>query len=436
MSKVITRFPPSPTGFFHIGSARTALFNYLYAKKHGGKMIFRLEDTDSERNIETAVQSLVDGMQLLGLQHDNKTIFRQSERTENYVAALHKLIAAGHAYEAEESNDGSGKVVRFKNPNISLTFTDEIRGDVTFDTTELGDFVIARTINDPLYHLTVVVDDIDMGITHVIRGEDHISNTPRQILILEALGAERPVYAHLPMILNEDRSKMSKRKNPVDVAQYIADGFVPEAIVNFLALLGWSPGNDREFFTLEELIDAFDLSGVQKSGAVFNIDKLRSINQHYLKQMPLAEYITHLPEKFTSHPRSEIVAQILQERLHTFSDATKELTEGEWSFLFEDPVIDPDQLVWKKSDAVTTKQHLEHALATLSVIPESTFASVDQLRETLWAYAEEHGKGDVLWPIRFALSGKDRSPDPFTLMTILNKDTTIRRITNALVTLS
>ena len=436
MSEVITRFPPSPTGFFHIGSARTALFNYLYAQKHGGKMIFRLEDTDTERGSEEAVESIISGIHLLGLSYDNEEIYRQSERTERYTECLKQLIASGDAYEAEESKDGSGKVVRFKNPNTSITFTDEIRGDVTFDTTELGDFVIARTIDDPLYHLTVVVDDMDMHITHVIRGEDHISNTPRQILILEALGATRPVYAHLPLILNEDRSKMSKRKNPVDVAKYIAQGFLPEAIVNFLALLGWSPRTDQEFFTLTKLIDEFDLSGVQKGGAVFNLEKLRSINQHYLRQIPLEKFITHLPKQLQDHSHSKQIAQIIQERVHTFGDIITDYESGEWSYLFEEPTLDATTIVWKKSDAQSTQEHLEHIHSVFSALSEDSFSQLDIIKESIWDYAETKGKGDVLWPLRYALSGKEKSPDPFTLITLLGKDTTLQRIQAALSTLT
>lgn len=428
MSEVITRFPPSPTGNFHIGSARTALFNYLYAKHHNGKMIFRLEDTDTERNSEEAVASIMDGMHALGLSWDNETIYRQSERTDRYVECLKQLIDTGHAYEAEESNDKKGKVVRFKNPNQTITFTDEVRGDVTFDTTELGDFVIARSINDPLYHLTVVVDDIDMGITHVIRGEDHISNTPRQIVILEALGGTRPTYAHLPLILNEDRSKMSKRKTPTDVAHYINQGFLPEALVNFLALLGWNPGTDQEFFTLDELISVFDLTKVGKSGAIFNIDKLRSINHHYLKQLPLESFVALLPDTLREHPQASLIGTILQERTHIISDAVREIEGGEWDYLFKEPTLDTEAIPWKQSTASEAVTHLSHAHTILADIKSDTFTNPNELKQMLWAYAEEHGKGNVLWPIRYVLTGKDRSPDPFTVMALLGKEATLARL--------
>src|SRR6185312_1271519 len=260
-------------GYLHIGSVRTALFNYLFAEHNKGHMVFRFEDTDLERSKKEFEDDIINGMQWLGLSLDEPV--RQSERTELYKKYLHELIENGHAYEAEESEANPGqKVVRFKNPNKKITFTDAVRGEVTFDTTELGDFVIARTHDLPLYHLAVVIDDHDMGVTHVIRGEDHTSNTQRQILLIEALGFKRPAYAHIPLILASDRSKMSKRHGAVSINEYRAQGFIPEAILNYLALLGWNPGGEKELFTLDELVAQFTLERVHKAGAVFDIEKL------------------------------------------------------------------------------------------------------------------------------------------------------------------
>src|SRR3989344_815043 len=207
---VITRFPPSPTGYFHIGSARTALFNYLFARHHGGKLLLRFEDTDRERSKAEYEADIIDGLHWLGIEYDNEPV-RQSERTDIYRRYLQTLIAKGAAYEAEAATAGSGNIIRFKNPKKELVFHDEIHDDIKFDTTDLGDFVIAKNYDEPLYHLAVVADDIEMGVTHVVRGDDHISNTPRQILIIEALGAERPAYAHMPLIHAPDHSKLSKR---------------------------------------------------------------------------------------------------------------------------------------------------------------------------------------------------------------------------------
>ncbi len=253
MSTVITRIPPSPTGRLHIGTARTALFNYLYAKNQGGKIIFRSEDTDTARSKPEFEKEIMDGLSWLGLSWDSFS--RQSERGERYTELLQKIVAEGKAYVSKEpaKDDPSRdvEVVRLKNPGVEVIFEDAIRGPINTHTGELGDFVIARSLTDALYHFAVVVDDMDGGVTHVIRGEDHISNTARQILIQEALGAVRPVYAHLPLILASDRSKMSKRHGAVSLVEYQEQGFLPESIINYLGLLGWNPGDEREDFSLE-----------------------------------------------------------------------------------------------------------------------------------------------------------------------------------------
>src|SRR6185312_17392461 len=280
--KVVVRIPPSPTGYFHIGRARTALFNYLFAKKHGGRIIFRIEDTDKERSKKEYEEDIIASLHWLGITYDEGP-FKQSERGEIYKKHIQRILANGTAYISVESEGANKEVIRLKNPNKIITFTDLIHGDITFDTTELKDFVIARNIDDPLYHLTVVVDDYEMGVTHVIRGDDGISNTPRQILLQEALGAIRPVYAHVPLILAPDRSKMSARHGATSLRDFRNRGYLPEAMVNFLGLLGFNPGGERELYTLKELSEIFDLSRVNKAGAVFNIDKLNWFNREYIK---------------------------------------------------------------------------------------------------------------------------------------------------------
>ena len=267
---------PSPTGNFHIGGARTALFNFLYARKHEGKFIIRIEDTDKERSKKEFEEDIIESLNWLGLKYDE--LYRQSDREEVYKKYLKKMLDLGSVY----IKDGE-QVIRFKNPNKKIKFNDLIRGDIEFDTTELEDFIIAKNVNEPLYHLAVVVDDHEMAITHIIRGEDHISNTPRQILIQEAIGAERPLYAHLPLILAQDRSKLSKRKHgeAVSVNYYRQKGILPQALINYLALLGWNPGTDEEIFTLNELIKVFDLSRVHKGGAMFDEKKLAWVNRKH-----------------------------------------------------------------------------------------------------------------------------------------------------------
>lgn len=287
--KPVVRFAPSPTGPLHIGGARTALFNYIFAKQTGGKFILRIEDTDKERSKTAYEQDIRDGLAWLGIVPDAS--YRQSERTELYQKHLDALLKSGAAYvsrEKKKEGEGEVEVVRFKNPNKRVTFHDMVRGEVSFDTTELKDFVIARSVSEPLYHLAVVIDDFEMGITHIIRGEDHISNTPRQILIQEALGAPRPIYAHIPLILATDRSKLSKRKHgeAVSLAHYRAQGIAPEAVVNFLALLGWHPSasDASEVLSWNDLIAQFQLERVQKGGAVLDANKLNWLNRQYLKK--------------------------------------------------------------------------------------------------------------------------------------------------------
>lgn len=273
--KVITRMAPSPTGNFHVGGARTALFNFLFAKKNNGKFILRIEDTDKERSKKEFEDDIFESLEWLGLKHDE--FYRQSERGGVYKSYIEKMLDNGSVYEAED------KVIRFKNPNKKVKFDDLVRGEIQFDTTELKDFVIAKSIDEPLYHLAVVIDDFESGITHVIRGEDHISNTPRQILIQEAIGAPRPLYAHLPLILAQDRSKLSKRKHgeSVSLDYYRNKGYSTEAVINYLALLGWNPGTEQEIFTLDELIKVFDLSKVHKGGAIFDEKKLAWVNRKH-----------------------------------------------------------------------------------------------------------------------------------------------------------
>jgi len=323
MKPVRTRFAPSPTGYLHIGGARTALFSWAYARRHGGQFILRIEDTDVARSTPEAVQAIIDGMNWLELTHDEGP-FYQMQRMERYKAVIQQMLAAGNAYycyttreeldalraeqEARKEKpryDGrwrpeAGKtlptppadvppVVRFKNPKDGVVaWDDQVKGRIEIANAELDDLIIARADGTPTYNFCVCVDDWDMGITHVIRGDDHVNNTPRQINILEALGAEVPIYAHLSMILGDDGAKLSKRHGAVSVMQYDEDGFLPEAVINYLARLGWSHGDD-EVFSRQQFIEWFDLDHITASAAQFNTEKLLWLNQHYMKQLPPAE---------------------------------------------------------------------------------------------------------------------------------------------------
>lgn len=443
MNNIITRVPPSPTGHLHIGTARTALFNYLFTKHHGGKMLFRSEDTDKARSTKEFEAEIIEGLKWLGMSFDNEdAIVRQSERASLYRTYLEKMIADGSAYlSEEESKNTPGEmvtVVRLKNPNKVITFNDLIRGDISFDTTELGDIVIARNIDDALYHFTVVVDDFDMGVTHVLRGEDHISNTPRQILIQEAIGAPRPIYAHLPLILATDRSKMSKRHGAVSLHEYQKAGYTKAAIINYLALLGWNPGTDEEVFTLDQLVSAFSVDHIHKAGAVFDIKKFDWFNKEHLDRLDLTEFKSYVTESFPekllnlsqySEARFERALTTVRERISTRKEFHELVEAGEYDYLFDTPSYDHTALKWKHDvDAHAALPRLQKAK---EILLEADFDATETIKSALWPLAEELGKGELLWPLRVALSGQERSPDPFTLAHIIGREETIARIQTA-----
>lgn len=438
--QVNTRFAPSPTGPFHVGGARTALFNFLFARANGGQFILRVEDTDKERSLREYEDEMKEALEWLSLDYDGALI-RQSERTEIYSEQLQKLIDDDTAYISKEEGGDRDEVIRFRNPGKRVQFDDIVRGEIEFDTTELGDFVIAKSIEEPLYHFTVVVDDLLMEITHVIRGEDHISNTPRQILIQEALSAPRPVYAHIPLILGPDKSKLSKRHGATSVQQYKEEGYLPEAFNNYLALLGWNPGDDREIFTLEELISEFDLSGVQKGGAIFNQDKLLWVNRQHILALSDHDFL-HLVEenipadikKLPGYSNDMLmrILPLLRERAQTMKDIAIMADDGELEYYFEQPGYFAEKLLWRDdSDISVARNHLEKIKELYADISEETF-NQETTKGMVWEYATEQGRGSVLWPLRYALSGMDRSPDPFELSEVLGKKETLSRINVAI----
>jgi glutamyl-tRNA synthetase len=318
------------------------------------------------------------------------------------------------AYLSKENHPETGEpseVIRFKNPNQEVSFDDLIRGKITFDTTELGDFVIAKSLTEPLYHLAVVVDDLEIGVTHIIRGEDHISNTPRQILLIRALGATPPLYAHIPLILAPDRSKLSKRHGAVALTSYRDEGYLPEAMINFLATLGWSPqsaGIEQEVLSLDELIKHFDLSKVQKGGAIFDLTKLKWFNREYLKYWTP----TGLDERLIK------LWPALVKQIDTLSD----LKNVDLSYFDRAPSLNKELL---KNTA-----HLAKVINLLESIPESDFTS-ENIKNAIWDFATTTGRAEVLWPMRVALTGLEKSPDPFVVAAALGKQETLNRLTNA-----
>lgn len=439
--KIVVRFPPSPTGLLHMGNARTLLFNYLFAKKNNGQIVFRMEDTDKERSKEEYAQDIIDNLKWLGIEPDPAVIARQSERGLVYKKYLEKMISEGTAYFSDEKIIKEGqrdRVIRFKNPNKKIVFNDLIRGDIEFDTTELKDFIIAKSLEEPIYHLAVVVDDYEMGVSHIIRGDDGISNTPRQILIQEAIGAPRPIYAHLPLILAQDKTKLSKRKHgeKVSVSFYRNSGYLPEAVINFLALIGWNPGDEREIFSKEELIKEFSLDKIQKSGGIFNVERLDWYNGQYIRKMETEKLakmlLEYLPENWKNIAVENSsywvkVVELEKNRITKLSD----IKEG-IGYFFNEPEYAKELLTWKKEpDLVKTKKHLEEVVKLLNLLGENEFGQ-DKIKDAIWNYAEKEGKGNVLWPMRVSLTGLEKSPDPFAVAGVLGKNKTIQRLQYAI----
>jgi len=442
--QTVTRFAPSPTGFLHAGNYRTAVFAYLYARHTHGTFILRIEDTDKKRSEKQYEENILETLDWLGLEPD--AVHHQSEWVNEHEIILHDFVEKGIAYISKEKNpEGEEKeIIRFKNPNKPITFTDIVRGEITTDTTELGDFVIAKSFTEPVFHLANVADDALQGVTHVIRGEDHISNTPRQILIYEAMGAYLPQYVHLPLVLAPDRSKLSKRKGARALLEYRDLGYLPEGILNYLATLGWHPGTDEELFTKEQLVERFDLAQVQKSGAIYDEVKLRWFNrEHTLRLSPekfkeRAEsfFSDTLRDTLTKTDKMDALMPMLRERIETFGDIAHMEEAGEFEYFVREPHYETKNLLWKKEpDMEAAKAKLEQVSKLLENVSETNW-NMDTVKNALWDYAEAEGKGNVLWPLRYALTGQEKSPDPFTVAGILGKDETEKRITTAVELLS
>jgi len=419
-NEIRTRFAPSPTGLLHVGGARTALFNFLFAKKNQGKFILRIEDTDKERSKKEYEKEILDSLRWLKLDWDEGPVY-QSQRNDIYVKYAKKLLGKGLAYE-EKGPNGQGKAIIYKNPEEAIEFEDVIRGPIRFEPETQKDIVLIKSDNTATYNFAVVVDDAEMKITHVIRGEDHISNTPKQIPLYKALGFEIPKFCHLPLILGSDRSKMSKRHGATAVSDYKQLGYLSDAFLNFLALLGWNPGDNREIFSIKELIKEFSLEKIQKGGAVFNIDKLNWFNKEYIKKIKTEKLLKILeefvPKEWKNKPEIwKKVVELEKLRLTTLS----EIKEGT-DFFFNQPNYDKTLL--------KTPQHINKIIELLSVISDKSF-SKEKIKKVVWDYAEKEGRGNVLWPFRVALTGLEKSPDPFSIAEILGKTETIKRLKNA-----
>src|SRR3954466_5187815 len=441
------RFAPSPTGALHIGGARTALFNWLLARGHGGEMVLRIEDTDRERSRPENVEQILEALDWLGIDHDGETGF-QSQRADRHAEAVQQLIDDGHAYrstagpddvkawrEAHDNHgfrgtdEGSG-AVRLRVPDEGVTVVrDVIRGESEFQNALQDDLVIARADGTPVYHMAVVVDDLDAGVTHVVRGADHYSNTPKQMLILEALGEQPPVYAHVPLLHGPDGKKLSKRHGAASVQELRERGYVPEAVRNYLALLGWGNVESQEFFTTEQLQREFSLERVSKSPAVFDEQKLRHINGRYLRELGLDDLTARL-EALTGRSGLRGAAEISQEKISTLADF--------WplaGFFFEGPADDPAARE-KVLGAPEAAQRLADARDALAAVEEPW--TEEGLQPALQSVIEGSGAKprQVFQPIRVALAGGTVSPGIFETLRLLGRDESLQRIDAALNPLS
>lgn len=421
-TNIVTRFAPSPTGLLHAGNYRTAVFSYLLARQNEGKFIIRIEDTDRERSKQEYADNILESLNWLGLDYDE--IFYQSKRIANHQKYLEKLIAEDKAYVSKEEIKKEGdraEVIRFRNPNKQVSFHDLIRGLIVTDTTDLGDFIIAKSLTEPVFHLAVVVDDYELGVTHIVRGEDHISNTPRHILLQEAIGAPTPDYAHLPLVLAPDRSKLSKRRGALAITEYRDQGYLPEAVLNYMSLLGWNPGTDQEILFKDELIKNFDLKRVQKGAAIFDQVKLDWINREHIKRLTESS----LQEKISAFipDKAHSLIPVLIERISNFGEARTLIESGEFDFFFSSP--EPEKELLKGGE------FLEETIKLLEELSEQNFEDKEKIKNQLWDFATEKGRGAVLWPMRVALTGKEKSPDPFTVASLLGKEETLRRLKHA-----
>lgn len=469
-NKIITRFPPSPTGFLHVGGLRTALYNYLFAKKNNGKFFLRIEDTDQERKVEGAAENLEKILKEFSLYWDNKAPMVQSLRLSKYKQVAEQLVAQDKAYycfcskerldecrkEQQKNNqptmyDGAciklskeeinqklkakeNHVIRFKMIKVGHTeFKDLVRGKVVFENKLIDDQVIIKSDGFPTYHLASVVDDNEMGVSHVIRGEEWLSSTPKHIAIYKALNYDIPEFAHLPLLLNADKSKLSKRQGDVAVEDYLKKGYLKEALLNFVLLLGWNPKTDQEIFSLKEMIDSFDIEKVNKAGAVFNTEKLDWLNSEYIKKLNPKD-LAKMAKPYFDEAKIKTNLKFLEKVVKTEQERIKKLDElvEATEFFFNKPKYDTKDLIWKKSDQKSTAEYLSALIDFLKSIKKKNWTT-EKLEEEVKKFITEKnwGMGDVLWPMRFALSGRKASPSPFEIAFALDQKETIERLEQA-----
>ncbi|MEJ2640790.1 MAG: glutamate--tRNA ligase [Desulfosarcinaceae bacterium] len=457
---IVTRFPPSPTGYLHVGGARTALFNWLYARHSGGRMVLRIEDTDTVRSTRASVDAIFEALEWLGIDWDEGP-FYQTQRFDLYKAHIDKLVASGDAYyctcSAEEIEamrerakargdkprydgtcrerglpPGPDAVVRFKAPLAGTTVVpDKVKGNIVFQNSELDDFIIRRSDGTPTYNFVVVVDDITMGINTVIRGDDHVMNTPKQILLYKALGADLPTYAHVPMVLGSDRTRLSKRHGAMSVTAYRDMGYLPQAVLNYLVRLGWSHG-DQEFFTVEELIEKFSLENVGKSAGIFDPDKLQALNGDHIQAMTPAELVPHLLPFMVTEGYDAKAGAYIEAVIETLKPRSKTLVEMAKAahFYYTDPIVYEEKAAKKffKAAALEPLRLLTEKLKALESFEEKPLEAVFK------AVMDETGLklGKIAQPVRVALTGTTVSPGIFEIISVLGPEKVIARLEAAI----
>lgn len=487
MSTVRTRIAPSPTGIMHIGTLRTVLFDYFLARQHGGQFVVRIEDTDQERLVEGALEGLLMTFKKLGIDYDEGPVLNddgtlsekgdvgpyiQSKRLDMYRQYADQLLAAGHAYvcfctherlEQMRAAQAAAKqtpkydrqclalskeeialrlaaserhVLRMKMPEGTVSFEDAIRGHIEFNLADIDDQVILKSDGFASYHLAVVVDDHLMNITHVLRGEEWISSTPKQIVLHNMLGWTMPTYAHVPLILNPDKTKLSKRKGDVSVESYLAKGYLPEALMNFISTLGFNPKSDQEIYTRDELVQLFDLSKVNRGGAVMNIEKLDWMNHYYIMQLSENALMTvvspFLPNVDFALPAIRRAVMVERDRVQRLTEFAEKLAPyvaiGEY---------DAAILVWKKADGEDAKTQLSGVRAYIESLTDDVFTGIPLLEASIKEYISTNGlqNGNVLWPLRVALSGMEKSASPYELLWALGKEESLQRISSAIAKL-
>ncbi len=459
MDTIITRFPPSPTGYLHIGGARTALFNWLYARKTNGKFILRIEDTDAARSTSASVDAILESLEWLGIDWDEGPYF-QTERADIYKEYIDRLLDSGHAYHCSRTPDqvnamresaktrglkpmydgtcrnknleaSENTVVRLKTPQSGVTVVEDVvKGNTSFQNSEIDDFIIQRSDGSAMYNLAVVVDDLTMGINTIIRGDDHLVNTPKQMLIYQALGADIPVFGHVPMVLGSDKARLSKRHGAMSVGEYRKMGFLPDAMINYLVRLGWSHG-DQEFFQRQDLIDKFNLEHLGRSASMFDTDKLLAINaKHIQEKSPeeLADPLLYHLEELGIHARNDTFTQAVIETLQPRSKTLKDMADAAVFYYWD--TVEYDEKAVKKFLKPETLDLLNRCIDGIQNLESFT---QDHLETLFKAIMEETGLGfgKIAQPLRVAVTGTTVSPGIFEMLLALGSDKTVKRLKQA-----